>query len=79
MPDISKDKNPTPAMVKAYIRSGGSGCPLCGDYGIEGGPVEIDSGYAWQNCTCTSCNFEWQDIYELVSISDLKGTPYPSL
>lgn len=48
-----------------YARTGGVCCPVCGEHAIEGGPIEIDAGGAWQNITCTECESTWTDQYNL--------------
>ena len=57
---------------KAYVRSGGSKCPECNSDQIEGGHMEIDGPTAWQSITCLDCNATWDDIYQLIGISDFE-------
>ena len=55
--------------VKAnYLTHKGAYCPYCDTSDIQGGPVEIDSGYCWQEVACNQCGREWQDVYQLVEI-----------
>ena len=49
-----------------YVKSRGQYCPFCGQPSIEGYQIEIIHGTAIQECTCMTCNEEWQDIYYLV-------------
>lgn len=39
-------------------------CPYCQSEDITGGPIDIQSGTAYQPCTCESCHGEWTDAYE---------------
>jgi DNA-directed RNA polymerase subunit RPC12/RpoP len=66
-------KKITPKVVSKYIEEGGVCCPYCGDSGIEGGPVEIMEGIAWQDIKCSECGKEWQDIYKLFAIDPQLG------
>jgi hypothetical protein len=66
---------PTPelsaAAVRGYVAGGGNLCPYCGDDGISGGSVEIDSGFAWQDVDCSACGASWHDLYTLTGIDTL--------
>ncbi len=51
-----------------YISDGGIQCPVCESMNIEAdGNVQVDSGNAWQNCSCRQCGATWIDQYDLVS------------
>lgn len=52
-----------------YIASGGTECPVCHCTALDGDSITIESGYAWQNVTCTDCGASWTDEYELTGIS----------
>jgi hypothetical protein len=58
----------TEKQRKDYVAGEYNGCPICGDYGIEGGPVEIDCNSAWQQCSCGKCEATWNDIYTLSDV-----------
>lgn len=55
-------------IVDAYVHSGGSRCPFCGDVDIEGGSRDMDEGYVTQIITCNHCDETWEDIYLLSGI-----------
>lgn len=57
---------------KAYVQRGGCRCPACGDERIEGDPVEIMGGSAYQDVTCTECGATWTDVYELTGYTNLE-------
>jgi len=38
-------------------------CPVCGSDDYVGGEVRIESGRAFQYCSCSSCNATWTDCY----------------
>lgn len=55
----------TPAQRTAYLESRGQRCPYCGAWwDIEGGPVTIDDGAAYQDVWC-ACGKAWTDCYKL--------------
>jgi len=59
----------TDELKKKYIENMGVSCPFCCDcMNLEGGPVEVDAGEAWQEIKCTSCGEEWTDLYTLTGI-----------
>lgn len=66
-------------QLKAYAESNGARCPVCGSPDIEGGPIEIEAGVAWQDVMCHHCNTTWQDIYYLSAISRGNGARIQSL
>lgn len=55
----------------AYVEKHGLVCPHCRSDDIEGGPVEIEDDYAFQEVSCSNCNASWNDVYELVGYSNL--------
>ena len=73
MPATSVKKGKlTEWQITAYVRRGGSGCPRCGSNNINGGGVEVDIGGAWQSVSCTECELEWTDIYNLRNVTNIK-------
>lgn len=40
-------------------------CPFCDGESIIYDTVEVDSGGAYQDCTCQDCKGSWQDCYKL--------------
>ena len=63
----------TKSDIKSYIRSNGIKClnPECSGNDLQGGPVEIDGGEAWQEVTCSECGRMWTDIYKLSGVSNI--------
>ena len=53
------------AREEMYISRCGVHCPVCDSDDIEGGPVEIDAGYASQEVMCNNCGADWVDGYTL--------------
>jgi len=53
-----------------YVAKGGNVCPFCGDTDIEGGPVIIDQGKAFQKVGCNGCEKDWTDTYTLTGWAD---------
>ena len=53
------------SALRKYLDKGACECPFCGSENIEGGPVEIDLGSAWQQVSCVDCEKEWSDLYTL--------------
>ena len=58
--------------VKPYIDHGGVECPFCYSGNIEGGQVEVDAGTAHQPMRCTDCDAEWNDVYELKTVGEIR-------
>ncbi|KWU23444.1 glyoxalase superfamily protein [Burkholderia cenocepacia] len=42
-------------------------CPVCGSSDIQGESVSIEGRQAVQECSCSDCDAEWEDRYELAS------------
>lgn len=63
----------TDEQVKKYLEEGGCTCPFCDDGDLEGGPVQLDAGIAWQTMKCHNCNKSWDDMYTLTGVDD---SPY---
>lgn len=55
---------------KDYLAACGQICPFCGDHDIEGGPVDVESNFAWQDIKCNACEKTWQDIYTLTGFEE---------
>lgn len=47
-------------------------CPMCESTDVEGGPIDINNGHAYQPITCTSCGANWTDAYKLECYRDLR-------
>lgn len=61
-----------------YVEAMGTLCLFCGSEQIEGGPVEIDDGRAWQHMKCNDCDSEWDDLYDLSGCANEQdGRPVP--
>ncbi len=55
-------------IKEAYLKNSNR-CPICRSFDIGTiGPVETDTGQAWQTVSCMKCYIEWNDIYSLVDI-----------
>lgn len=52
-----------------YIDQGGTKCPYCNSYDIEGQEINIDAGSVWQDVICHQCGQEWQDTYTLTGFA----------
>lgn len=53
-----------------YVRMGGTQCPFCSSTEITGNEVNIDAGTASQEISCSVCDKEWVDLYDLVGFKD---------
>ena len=56
------------SALRKYLDNDACECPFCGSGNIEGGPVEIDLGSAWQKVSCVDCEKEWSDLYTLTGV-----------
>jgi len=56
-----------------YQEARGLKCPNCESRSIEGHDVEIDAGFAYQNCFCTECHSQWTDEYALNGYANLEA------
>jgi len=63
--------------VKPYIQRGGVACPFCKSSNIEGRQFDVQAGTAWQPMSCTDCNREWNDVYRLDAISEIRQPEVP--
>ncbi len=69
------DQNIAPTDLKAD-GDDDSICPRCGDSDITGGSVDIESGGAYQRCTCAACGAVWTNAYDFAgSYLDSDGEP----
>ena len=57
---------------KEYIKAGGSFCISCGSGNISAGKVESEGREAWQPVVCYGCGAEWNDIFRLVGVDDIR-------
>ena len=58
--------------VKPYIQRRGVACPFCASSNIEGRQFDVQAGTAWQPMNCTDCDREWNDVYTLDTISEIR-------
>jgi predicted Zn-ribbon and HTH transcriptional regulator len=58
--------------VKPYIQRRGVACPFCASSNIEGRQFDVQAGTAWQPMSCTDCGREWNDVYTLDTISEIR-------
>ena len=75
--------NLTDEQRRRHLLSGGENCPFCGG-DIEGGFVEIqviyapegsresNVGSAYQKCGCLECHREWENTYNLASVTVIR-------
>ena len=54
-----------------YLNKLGLSCPNCETTDIKTDDLEIEMGYAWQNCKCRNCGATWDDHYNLVGYDNL--------
>ena len=59
------------ADLENYLKTKGQACPFCQSTDIESqSDISVgDSGIAWHNIQCNSCDQEWRDEYRLVGIA----------
>ena len=60
-----------------YIENGGLTCPFCGAGPVEGGFIQVETGFAFQKMCCTVCNGRWQDVFQLVDVVFETGAHAP--
>ena len=58
--------------VKPYIQRRGIACPFCASSNIEGRQFDVQAGTAWQPMNCTDCGREWNDVYTLDTINEIR-------
>jgi len=63
--------------VKPYIERGGVSCPFCESSDLEGRQFDVQAGTAWQPMKCTDCSREWNDVYTLDAISEIRQPEVP--
>lgn len=62
---MAHDRSRKPMSQDEYVQNKGVKCPFCGDYDVQGGPVEVDAGSATQEMDCLTCEKTWKDVYKL--------------
>lgn len=55
-----------------YVEEHGRGCPNCRSGNVLGGAFEVEDERCWQNITCQSCGFEWNDLYRLAGYEGIE-------
>lgn len=63
----------TDQQKKQYLDTEGVRCPYCKSPDIEGGHMSVEHCGASQTVTCTNCDAEWIDDYELVGITEISA------
>jgi len=53
--------------TKAYKEQNGEKCMFCWRPQLQGEDVNIESGQASQNITCSACGASWTDVYVLAN------------
>lgn len=53
---------------KDYLSGKSGQCPKCKSLNIVGEHIEVDGQTAWQEVSCSNCEFIWNDIYTLTDI-----------
>lgn len=61
------DSELTPLERERYLVADSSSCPFCETWDIDGGPMDIESGSAYQDITCNRCGGTWVDRYRLAT------------
>ena len=61
-----------PLTDAEYVATLGTCCPVCQSTNVEGGPVEIDGGFASQEIWCKTCGASWNDTYTLTGYTGLE-------
>jgi len=57
---------------KEYIDTGGRFCVHCESEKISAGKVESKGREAWQPVVCYDCGCEWNDIFRLIGVDDIR-------
>lgn len=52
-------------LAKGYV------CPVCGEDAVEGDEVVVDGTEATQHVSCTACDAEWVDLYQLTQVLEV--------
>lgn len=59
--------------IRNYIKSGGIGCPYCGDAdNTEGRNMDYDEGAYRQTMHCANCGREWINVYPLKRVIEIE-------
>ena len=56
-----------------YRDKGGVRCPACLSEELDGGPVHVDAGIAWQTILCQFCGANWSDTYTLTGYTNFES------
>jgi hypothetical protein len=62
----------TEEQKRAYMQDAANLCPFCKSWNIEGGRLETDGRYAWQEATCKECRQQWRDVYTLSFVQHME-------
>lgn len=57
---------------KEYTKAAGSFCIHCGSGNISDGRMESEGHEAWQSVVCYDCGAEWNDIFRLIGVDDIR-------
>jgi hypothetical protein len=63
---ISREKR------KEYLKASGSFCINCGSGNISAGRIESEAREAWQSVVCYDCGSEWNDIFRLIGVDEIR-------
>ena len=63
---ISREKR------RQYLKAGGSFCINCWSGNISAGKIESEGREAWQVVQCYDCGSEWNDIFRLIGVDDIR-------
>jgi len=55
-----------------YIESDGSICPYCLGNNIDVDCIDDNGTRVWRTCVCLDCEKEWNEIYKLVDVEEIK-------
>ena len=62
----------TEEQKSEYLKNGGSKCPFCGYFAVEGlGCPDVEFGAAYQRVSCPKCGRVWLDEYVLVNAVEI--------
>lgn len=56
--------NTTTLKVDAKCIENWDQCPVNKDHSIQGGPVDIEGRFAWQQVECMDCGLAYTEVYE---------------
>ena len=55
------DSEFTPLELERYVAADGTVCPFCDTWDIDGGPIDVECGSAYQAITSNRCHGNWVD------------------